>query len=156
MGKGKKGGKSWFNKKSHSTRAHEKMLEKNSSLAKEKWVAFVDEMRDLGYSIVPALQESRFPGMYQTLISLKGMSEDMYDRHKNPAKWAEIDKKANEEASEKAAIAAAEKIEADQALNDMGVADGFGELQGEDTSAKLNTEGSNENDNESYDEDEQE
>ncbi len=73
--------------------AHMKMLEVNVEIAKVKYKEFVDVLSDLGFQLVPTLEKSAMiPGHWIGLIQLKHMTQEKYDRHMNPEKWAEIDK----------------------------------------------------------------
>jgi len=70
---------------------HKKMLETNMAIIADKWKALVDEAADLGGTIQPTIAPAPMPGMWASLIQVKPMSIEDYDRHKNPEKWAERD-----------------------------------------------------------------
>lgn len=77
---------------------HKKMLEKNVELAKTKWKTFVDDMANIGYVVDPKMEATAMPGLYAAVTSIRSMSPEEYDRHKNPDKWASIDEKRKEDA----------------------------------------------------------
>jgi len=146
--------KSWFDRSSQKAeKAHKAMLDTNRPIASEKWKVFVDEMRDLGYTVVPQIQSSQFPGMYQALINLKGMQPEMFDRHKNPEKWAEIDREAAEAKAEAEAEAEVTTEDAPEPCCDNGDMRDDHKCQKEAApeEAEATEEGSNEIDNENYD-----